>query len=87
MDFPLVLVDGFTPGIPAWSTVGNIDRVTPDATGRSFRLAFGNRSLQLTVLGPTGLAPAIQSRRRRRIHFRIFCCRGLARPSDSRGSI
>ena len=52
MDFPLVLVDGFTPGIPAWSTVGNIDQVTPDATGRSFRLAFGNRSLQLTVLGP-----------------------------------
>ncbi len=52
MDFPLVLVDGFTPGIPAWSPVGNIDQVTPDATGRSFRLAFGNRSLQLTVLGP-----------------------------------
>jgi alpha-glucosidase len=52
MDSPLVLVDQFTPSVPAWSTVGNIDRVTPDATGRNFLLAFGNRSLQLTVLGP-----------------------------------
>ena len=52
MDFPLILVDGFTPSLPAWSAVGNISRVTPDATGRNFVLAFGNRSLQLPVLGP-----------------------------------
>jgi alpha-glucosidase len=52
MDFPFVLVDGFTPSVPAWSTIGNIDRVTPDATGRNFVLSFGTRSLQLTILGP-----------------------------------
>ena len=52
MDFPFVLADGFTPSVPAWSTVGNIDRVTSDATGRNFVLGFGTRSLQLTILGP-----------------------------------
>lgn len=52
MDFQFVPVDGFTPSVPAWSTVGNIDNVTPDATGRHFLLAFGARSLELSVLGP-----------------------------------
>jgi alpha-glucosidase len=53
MDFNFVQVDGFTPSVPAWSTVGNISSVTPDATGRNFLLTFGNNlSLQLTVLGP-----------------------------------
>jgi|SRR5271157_1704631 len=52
MDSQLVLVDGFTPSVPAWSTVGNINNVTPDTTGHNFLLTFGSRSLQLTVLGP-----------------------------------
>jgi len=52
MDFPLVPVDGFTPDTPAWSTVGNIDNVAPDAAGFNFLLSFGPRSLLLSVLGP-----------------------------------
>jgi alpha-glucosidase len=52
MSFPLVAVNGFTPNNPGWSTVGNIDNVTPDATGRNFLFTFGTRSLRLSVLGP-----------------------------------
>src|SRR5215471_6257660 len=52
MNFPLVAVNQFTPNNPGWSTVGNIDAVTPDAGGRSFLFTFGTRSLRLSVLGP-----------------------------------
>jgi alpha-glucosidase len=52
MGFTFVPVNGFTPSVPAWSTIGNIDNVTPDATGRNFLLTFGTRSLQLSILGP-----------------------------------
>ncbi len=52
MNFPFVPVNGFTPNNPGWSTVGDIDNVTPDATGRSFILSAGARSLLVTVLGP-----------------------------------
>ncbi len=50
--FQFVPVNGFTPSVPAWSAVGNIDAVAPDATGRNFLLTFGTRSLLLSVLGP-----------------------------------
>jgi alpha-glucosidase len=52
MGFQFVPVNGFTPSVPAWSVIGNIDNVTPDATGRNFLLTFATRSLQLSVLGP-----------------------------------
>jgi alpha-glucosidase len=52
MSFQFVPVDGFTPSVPAWSVIGNIDTVTPDISGRNFLFTFGTRSLQLTILGP-----------------------------------
>jgi alpha-glucosidase len=51
MDFPFVPVNGFTPNNPGWSTVGNIDQWSVDATGRRFHFTFGSRSLILEVLG------------------------------------
>jgi alpha-glucosidase len=53
MDFPLVPVNGFTPNNSGWSTVGNINNVAPDASGRRFVLTFGSRSLVLEILGPS----------------------------------
>ncbi len=52
MNFPFVPVDGFTPNNSGWSTVGNIDSATHDATGRNYTFKFGQRSLLLSVLGP-----------------------------------
>lgn len=53
MDFPFVPVNGFTPNNSGWSTVGNIDQWSADATNRQFLFTFGPRSLLLSVLGPT----------------------------------
>lgn len=53
MSFPFVSVDGFTPNSPmGWSTIGNIDHVARDATGRRFIFTCGPRSLALEVIGP-----------------------------------
>lgn len=52
MDFPFVPVNGFTPNNAGWSSVGNIDRWSVDASGRRFTFTFGQRSLVLQVLGP-----------------------------------
>ncbi len=52
MSFPFVTVDGFTPNSGTWSSVGNIDHWSVDATGRNFTFTFGGRSLVLQVLGP-----------------------------------
>jgi alpha-glucosidase len=57
MDFPFVPVNQFTPNSPSsppvWITPGNIDSVTPNLGGRNFTFAFGQRSLVISVLGPT----------------------------------
>ena len=53
MSFPFVVPNGFTPNNSGWSTVGNINGWTVDATGRQFTFTFGAYSLLLVVLGPT----------------------------------
>src|SRR3569623_1289282 len=50
--FPFVQTNGFTPNNAGWLSVGPIDSFT-QLLPTSFLLAFGIRSLQLTVLGPT----------------------------------
>ena len=51
--FPFVPVNQFTPNTSGWSTVGNIDHWSADASGQRFTFTFGPRSLILQVLGPT----------------------------------
>jgi len=51
MNFPFVHVNGFASNNPEWSPVGYIDNITPDATGRSFILSAGARSLVAPVFG------------------------------------
>ena len=54
MNFPFVPVNGFTPNNPGWSSVGNIDHWSVDASGQNFTFVFGSRSLILQILGPCG---------------------------------
>ncbi|MFD0892867.1 DUF4968 domain-containing protein [Luteolibacter ambystomatis] len=51
--FPFVPVNGFTPNNPGWSSVGNIDSWSADASGQNFTFVFGSRSLVIQILGPT----------------------------------
>ncbi|HMG33252.1 MAG TPA: TIM-barrel domain-containing protein [Blastocatellia bacterium] len=51
--FPFVAVNGFTPNNPGWSTIGNIDNFSADPTGRILTFHFGQRALQLQILGRT----------------------------------
>ncbi|MEO7099239.1 MAG: TIM-barrel domain-containing protein [Luteolibacter sp.] len=53
MNFPFIPVNGFTPNNPGWSSVGNIDNWTADASGQNFTFVFGSRSLVIQILGPT----------------------------------
>ena len=54
--FPFVYPNQFTPNNSGWSTVGNIDSWSADATGRRFTFVFGPGgaySLYIEILGPS----------------------------------
>ncbi len=55
ISFPFVPVNAFTPNNPGWSTVGNIDTWSVDASGLRFTFVFGARSLLIQILGPCAL--------------------------------